>query len=403
MKLIDRVDPFFMWHVSLGEEEFFLLKREQSLLIDFSHFPYKLIELLQACVTHGREERHPVYTAWLAVSAGTEDGRRAADAVLTITEATSLRQVAHLSLKFQAVNDATMRKHLGEMLRQYRDEVDGLKSRLYTGSAFGSVPQYAAGPSMQSAGPNTDNSSSYQVLQERCRFLEDRLASLESSRFPTQAGQSQMPSQPYSTAQRRPASMSAMEAQVMGLETLVRERTSELSRMNELVSQLTQEKRQLEAARDSLQEELSGKDQTTQQSRSDVAKANEIIKKLQEEIKTTRSRLRTAEAFNRQHEKLTRDAQLTYDACREELSQLKSTFASQKADLEKSQEIIKKLEARAKELEERLDENNQVTDFLHAELYRLRQETGEHTMSPEYWSRQAAALTSLPPGEETSY
>lgn len=406
MKLIDSVDPFFMWHASLSEEDYFVLKREQSLLIDFSRFPYKLIELLQSCVTHSREE-HPVYTAWLNVSAGTEDGRRPADAVLSITEATTLRQVAHLSLRFGAVNDATMRKHLAEMVRQYRDEVDGLRSRLYTGVPSAGLAGLAGYGSSGSAGMAGYPSSSYPVgtsgdsvqsLKDRIRWLEEHCGRLEASRFPS----SSVPSHPP-TFGPRPANVSALEAQLMGLESLLKERTAEMSRLNDIVQGLNDHKRELEQTRAKLQEEISTKEQALQQDKTEITKANEIIKKLQDEIKSLRTRLRTAEAFNRQHEKLTRDSQLTFDTVRNELLELKSAHAARLSDLETTQKQNKELTAQVKELETRLDENTRVTDYLHAELNKQRLDEGNDTLSPEYWARQAALLTQLPPGEETSY
>lgn len=399
MKLIDSVDPFFMWHASLSEEDYFVLKREQSLLIDFSRFPYKLIELLQSCVTHSREE-HPVYAAWLNVSAGTEDGRRPADAVLSITEATTLRQVAHLSLRFGAVNDATMRMHLAEMLRQYRDEVDGLRSRLYTGSATAGMAGYpsATGPSAPSYPSYGGTGDSVQSLKDRVRWLEDHCSRLEASRFPS----TNIPSHPP-TFGPRPANMSALEAQLMGLESLLKERTAEMSRLNDIVQGLADQKRELEQTRAKLQEEISSKEQALQQDKGEINKANEIIKKLQDEIKGLRTRLRTAEAFNRQHEKLTRDSQLTFDTVRAELVELKATHAARLAELESTQKQNKDLTAQIKELETRLEENTRVTDYLHAELNKQRLDEGNDTLSPEYWARQAALLTQLPPGEETSY
>lgn len=400
MKVIDSVDPFFMWHMSLGEEEFFVMKREQSLLIDYARFPYKLIELLQACVTHGREE-HPVYAAWLNVSAGTEDGRRPADAVLSITEATTFRQVAHLSLRFGAVNDATMRKHLSTIIRQYKDEVDGLRSR-----AFGSQPA-TAGMYYPSAAPSTGAyPDSYQALQDKVRMLEERCAIYETSRFPPNTGAYGMgPSQPpqMSTPGPRPANMSALEARLMGVESLAGERLVEIQRLNDIVSALTEQKRELEASRARLQEELSKRNAGTQEAKGEIGKANEIIKKLQDELKSLRARLKTAEGLRRQHEKLAEDRKLTFDTVHAELLETKNTLNARLKELETLQETNKSLEKQVKELSERLDENQHVADFLHEELYRLRQETGEHTLSPEYWARQAAALTQLPPGEETSY
>lgn len=60
--MADANDPFFYWQCSLSEEEYYGLKREQNLLVDFNRFAYKLIELLQQCLTYrpgGADEYTP--------------------------------------------------------------------------------------------------------------------------------------------------------------------------------------------------------------------------------------------------------------------------------------------------------------------------------------------------------
>lgn len=48
-RLTDEEDPFLLFTLDLNEEEFAPLKHEQRLLIDFTAFPTKLVELLQHC------------------------------------------------------------------------------------------------------------------------------------------------------------------------------------------------------------------------------------------------------------------------------------------------------------------------------------------------------------------
>jgi spindle assembly abnormal protein 6 len=67
LKLTDTTDPFFLWQTVLTEEDYGVLRREQNLLIDFSRFPMKLIELFQQCAAHIREQQ-PTYTTSLLTS-----------------------------------------------------------------------------------------------------------------------------------------------------------------------------------------------------------------------------------------------------------------------------------------------------------------------------------------------
>ena len=50
VRLTDDSDPYFLHHLSIGEEDFHILRSEQSLLVDFEQFPVKFVELLDECV-----------------------------------------------------------------------------------------------------------------------------------------------------------------------------------------------------------------------------------------------------------------------------------------------------------------------------------------------------------------
>uniref|UniRef100_A0A3Q3WQ37 Spindle assembly abnormal protein 6 N-terminal domain-containing protein n=1 Tax=Mola mola TaxID=94237 RepID=A0A3Q3WQ37_MOLML len=49
VKLTDDVDPFFLFNLLISEEDFQSLKMQQGLLIDFTSFPQKFIDLLDLC------------------------------------------------------------------------------------------------------------------------------------------------------------------------------------------------------------------------------------------------------------------------------------------------------------------------------------------------------------------
>ena len=48
-----QADPFFLYTLDVGEDDFHELKRDQSLLVDFEAFPRKVIELLDSCIHEG--------------------------------------------------------------------------------------------------------------------------------------------------------------------------------------------------------------------------------------------------------------------------------------------------------------------------------------------------------------
>ena len=111
-----------MWQLELTEEEFFSLRNEQNLLVDFAYFPYKLIELLQRCLSAAGEQP-PSFVAQLSVG-------QDSTAQLSFLETTSFRQVTLLSLKLKALNDEVMKRQFSDLLRQYRDQIAFLQAQL---------------------------------------------------------------------------------------------------------------------------------------------------------------------------------------------------------------------------------------------------------------------------------
>jgi spindle assembly abnormal protein 6 len=55
--MTDSSDPFFLWQCILSEEDYFAMRREQSLVVDFTRFPAFLIGLFEKCQQHISEHR----------------------------------------------------------------------------------------------------------------------------------------------------------------------------------------------------------------------------------------------------------------------------------------------------------------------------------------------------------
>ena len=49
MDLTDESDPLFLYSMTCSEQDYHILKAEQSLLVDFQAFPQSFVELLQFC------------------------------------------------------------------------------------------------------------------------------------------------------------------------------------------------------------------------------------------------------------------------------------------------------------------------------------------------------------------
>ena len=50
IEVTDENDPYFLYILDVGEQDFHHLKRDQALLVEFPVFPSKLIELIELCL-----------------------------------------------------------------------------------------------------------------------------------------------------------------------------------------------------------------------------------------------------------------------------------------------------------------------------------------------------------------
>ena len=123
LRLTDDSDPFFLHTLALTEEEYSELKSQQGLLIDFSSFPQKLIELLTLCrAQHSGDQ--PKFVLQL-VQTG-ETGR----ILFEVVETNPFKHLTHLSLRVLAGTDRTLKEYLAECLRGYKADNGRLSEEL---------------------------------------------------------------------------------------------------------------------------------------------------------------------------------------------------------------------------------------------------------------------------------
>ena len=131
LELTDDGDPFFLYTLDVSEDGFHRLKHDQSLHVEFAGFPPSFIELLQAC---GAAE--PRFTAVLDVGGGAGDGGLGGGGgVFSIVETNQFKNLTHLSLRFRAGTDASIKAYLASRLQQFQAHNAELGAELSTAQA----------------------------------------------------------------------------------------------------------------------------------------------------------------------------------------------------------------------------------------------------------------------------
>ncbi|KAM9701182.1 spindle assembly abnormal protein 6 homolog, partial [Menidia menidia] len=119
VRLTDDADPFFLFSLSLSEEDFHSLKAQQGLLIDFGSFPQKFIDLLDLCHSEQDSDRPRFLLQLSEVPGG-----------LSVVETNAFKLLTHLNLHLVPGTDREVRDHLATGLSALRVEKQALEEKL---------------------------------------------------------------------------------------------------------------------------------------------------------------------------------------------------------------------------------------------------------------------------------
>ncbi|KAJ3396858.1 Spindle assembly abnormal protein 6 [Lobulomyces angularis] len=115
-------DQFFLYNLSVAEEDFHFLKQEQNLLVDFQQFPLKFIELLEECIK-AKEEENPKFLCQLVTDSLIKP-------TFSIIETNTFKQIIHLNLIFVPGNDENIKVYLAGLVKEFKKEIKSLNESL---------------------------------------------------------------------------------------------------------------------------------------------------------------------------------------------------------------------------------------------------------------------------------
>ena len=124
IQIINKNDFLFLYTLELSELEYQQFKSEQNLLVNFENFPTFIFKMLNLY----KNDRENKYSCILNISnaEGNNNNLLKALGTLTIEEKTEFRKLNHLMLKLQSANDDTLKIHLKNFTKEYKDNYDTL-------------------------------------------------------------------------------------------------------------------------------------------------------------------------------------------------------------------------------------------------------------------------------------
>uniref|UniRef100_A0A8C8RUK4 Spindle assembly abnormal protein 6 homolog n=1 Tax=Pelusios castaneus TaxID=367368 RepID=A0A8C8RUK4_9SAUR len=127
VRITDDADPLFLYSLAIGEEDFQSLKNQQGLLVDFSAFPQKFINLLEQCILE-QGKQVPRFLIQLVTSSPALD---CMPACLNVVETNPFKHLTHLSLKLLAGSDSDIKKYLAICIKNLKMENSILEDKLH--------------------------------------------------------------------------------------------------------------------------------------------------------------------------------------------------------------------------------------------------------------------------------
>ncbi|XP_022625463.1 spindle assembly abnormal protein 6 homolog [Seriola dumerili] len=125
VRLTDDLDPYFLFNLSISEEDFQSLKVQQGLLIDFASFPQKFIDLLNLCYSEQKSD-FPRFLLHLSCQSPVLEG----PANFSVVETNAFKHLNHLSLRLAQGSDKDIKDYLAVCLSSLKVEKQALEVKL---------------------------------------------------------------------------------------------------------------------------------------------------------------------------------------------------------------------------------------------------------------------------------
>ncbi|XP_012697393.2 spindle assembly abnormal protein 6 homolog [Clupea harengus] len=126
VRLTDDADLYFLYNLTISEEDFQSLKVQQGLLVDFTSFPQRFIDLLELCITE-QDKENPRFLLQLCCSSSSLDHGPAS---LNVVETNPFKHLTHLCLKLLHGTDVEIKKFLASCLASMKEEKQLLEQTL---------------------------------------------------------------------------------------------------------------------------------------------------------------------------------------------------------------------------------------------------------------------------------
>uniref|UniRef100_A0A673HS78 Spindle assembly abnormal protein 6 homolog n=1 Tax=Sinocyclocheilus rhinocerous TaxID=307959 RepID=A0A673HS78_9TELE len=369
VRLTDDTDLYFLYNLVISEEDFQSLKVQQGLLIDFTSFPQKFIDLLEQCIFE-QDKENPRFLLQLTSASSAFDH---SPSNLNIVETNAFKHLTHLSLKLLPGSDTDIKKYLATCLSTVKEEKQQLEQKLRKTEEDLTRQLNYAQQTLSEKSRELDKLRSEwtsQTTSLSSRHMQDLTAEREKA-LETQARlqqQNEQLRQELESSHHR--STQQLQTKVSELETAnrelidkkyksdstIRDLKAKLASLEEECQRSKQQVLSLRRENSTLDTECHEKERLVNQLQTRVAVLEQEIKDKEQLV------LRTKEVLEAtQQQKVNNSVEGNVESKQVQISKLEAAVQSLSEELIKANGIIKKLQGDLKALAGKIKVKNTVT------------------------------------------
>ncbi|XP_043856467.1 spindle assembly abnormal protein 6 homolog isoform X3 [Dromiciops gliroides] len=369
IQLTDDADPFFLYNLVISEEDFQSLKLQQGLLVDFSAFPQKFIDLLQQC-TQEQCKEIPRFLLQLVSTTAILDH---SPVFLNVVETNPFKHLTHLSLKLLPGNDMEIKKFLAGCLKCSKEEKLSLEQTLEDVTRQLNLTQQTLSEKVQeldklrnewtSHTAALTNKHSQELTNEKekalqeCQRAKQEILSLRRENSTLDA-----------ECHEKEKHINQLQTKVAVLEQEIKDKDQLVLRTKEAFDTIQEQKVALEENGEKNRVQLGKLEATIKSLSAELLKANEIIKKLQSDMKTLMSKLKLKNTVTIQQEKLLAEKEEKLKKEQKELQDIGQALQNKEQEVSKLKEQLEVTVQKLEESKQLLKNNEKLITWLNKEL-----------------------------------
>ncbi|XP_025053481.1 spindle assembly abnormal protein 6 homolog [Alligator sinensis] len=366
VRVTDDADPLFLYSLVIGEEDFQSLKSQQGLLVEFSAFPQKFIDLLEQCILE-QGKQVPRFLIQLVTSPVLD----CMTTCLNIVETNPFKHLTHLSLKLLPGSDSDIKKYLALCIQNLKEENSRLEDQLHKSEEGFSKRLIVIQQALAEKSKDLDklqNEWTAHTTSLTNKYTKEITAEKEKVLQIQTQYQLQQEQQKREIEATYNKKVHHLEVRVSELETVnkdlterkyksescIRELKSKLSGLEEEYQRIKQEVLALQRENSTLDAVCHEKEKLLNQLRTRIAVLEQEVKDKEQVVIRTTDVCESTQEHKKKLEESLEKKQL-------QIGKLETTVKSISEELLKANEIIKKLQGEMKKLMEKMKLKNAVT------------------------------------------